>query len=107
MNSEGDYKRKVLGADEKEGGERGKHVEHSRILESLAISRDPLVPSDRLAFLIDFFEVPVEPTLRWGSRELPEGRSGTVESRLGEEEDKSEERGDEEPQKEQPKHLAQ
>jgi hypothetical protein len=48
------------------------YVEHERVLESLAIGRDPLIPCDGLAFFEDVHDVSIKPTLGGRSRKFPE-----------------------------------
>jgi hypothetical protein len=82
------------------------HIEHSWILESLAIGRHPLIPRDGLASFEDLFDISVEPTFGRWSREFPEWRPSAANLRFDESEDESEERGCKKPERKQPKHLS-
>jgi hypothetical protein len=81
------------------------YVEHERVLESLAIGRDPLIPCDGLALFEDVRDVSIEPTLRGRSGKFPEWRLGTPNLEFDECEDGNEERRRKEPKRKQPKHY--
>ena len=49
------------------------YVEHLRVLESFPIGEYPLIPGDGLTLFDDLLEIPVQPTSRLGSGEVPEG----------------------------------
>jgi len=81
------------------------YIEYSRIPESLAICRHPLIPRNCLAPLKDFPDVSIEPTWRRRSGEFPEGRLEAENPVFDEGGHKDEERCRKKRQKKKVKHL--
>ena len=81
------------------------YVEHVRVLESLAISRHPVIPCGGLTLFEDIFDVSVQPASRLGTRESPEGRSRAANAVFDECGEKAEERSRKNGEGKEPKHL--
>lgn len=69
------------------------HVEHSGILEGLAIYRHPLIPGDGLTFFVDVFEISIKPTPRRWTGKFAEWRFGVANQMFEESGGEGEEQG--------------